>query len=201
MTGFAIKRPVPAAMMSAQDLEKYLKGKMKEEVNPNKVDIEEVVLKLFGFAPPDFKLKQTTLDLLQEQAAAFYDFKTKKLYVLDHVQEGLGPELLIHELGHALADQNFGLKKFLNGAKGDDDAALARMAVMEGESAVQAVHGPALDEAKQSGVEPPGAVTRGEDACLEWGDERRAREQGIADGAAGIERGLDARERSPETQR
>lgn len=134
MTGFAIKRPVPAAMMSAQDLEKYLKGKMKEEVNPNKVDIEEVVLKLFGFAPPDFKLKQTTLDLLQEQAAAFYDFKTKKLYVLDHVQEGLGPELLIHELGHALADQNFGLKKFLNGAKGDDDAALARMAVMEGQA-------------------------------------------------------------------
>ena len=50
----------------------------------------------------------------------------------------------------------------------------------------------------EAGVEPPGAVTRGEDACLEWGDERRAREQGIADGAAGIERGLDARERSPD---
>jgi acetyl-CoA carboxylase carboxyltransferase component len=30
-----------------------------------------------------------------------------------------------------------------------------RMAVMEGESAVQAVHGPALDEAKRSGVQPP----------------------------------------------
>jgi 3-methylcrotonyl-CoA carboxylase beta subunit len=29
-----------------------------------------------------------------------------------------------------------------------------RMAVMEGESAVQAVHGPALDEAKRSGVQP-----------------------------------------------
>ncbi len=134
MTGFAVKRQVPAAMMSQKELEKYLKGKMKEEVNPTKVDVEELVLKMFGFAPPDFKLKQTTLDLLQEQAAAFYDFKTKKLYVMEGVQDGLGPELMIHELGHALADQNFGLKKFLRGAKGDDDAALARMAVMEGQA-------------------------------------------------------------------
>ena len=33
-----------------------------------------------------------------------------------------------------------------------------RMAVMEGESAVQAVHGPALDAAKKAGVEPPAEV-------------------------------------------
>ena len=134
LTGFAIERKVPAAMMSSSELERYLKGKMKEEVDSKKVDVEELVLKLFGFAPPDFKLKQTTLDLLQEQAAAFYDFKAKKLFVLDHVQDGLGPELLIHELGHALADQRYGLSKFLKGAKGDDDAALARMAVMEGQA-------------------------------------------------------------------
>ncbi len=134
MTGFRIQRKVPAAMMSSSELERYLKGKMKTEVNASKVDTEELVLKMFGFAPPDFKLKQTTLDLLQEQAAAFYDFKAKKLYVLDHVQDGLGPELLIHELGHALADQRYGLSKFLKSAKGDDDAALARMAVMEGQA-------------------------------------------------------------------
>ncbi len=134
MTGFQIKRQVPAAMMSSKELEKYLKGKMKSEKPTTKVDIEELVLKRFGFAPPDFHLKSTTVDLLQEQAAAFYDFKTRKLYVLDHIQDDLGPELLVHELGHALADQNFGLKKFLDGAKGDDDAALARMAVMEGQA-------------------------------------------------------------------
>jgi acetyl-CoA carboxylase carboxyltransferase component len=34
-----------------------------------------------------------------------------------------------------------------------------RMAVMEGESAVQAVHGPALDEAKKKGVPPSSEVT------------------------------------------
>jgi acetyl-CoA carboxylase carboxyltransferase component len=34
-----------------------------------------------------------------------------------------------------------------------------RMAVMEGESAIQAVHGPALEKAKKSGTEPPPDVT------------------------------------------
>jgi acetyl-CoA carboxylase carboxyltransferase component len=39
-----------------------------------------------------------------------------------------------------------------------------RMAVMEGESAVQAVHGPALEKAKKHGGEPPPEVTTAVDA-------------------------------------
>lgn len=134
LTGFKIKRKVPGARMSRVELDVYLKSKMKEDVNPGKTDAEELVLKRLGFAPPDFKLRATTIELLGEQAAAFYDFKAKKLFLLDQSDEALGPELLIHELGHALADQHFGLRKFLKGAAGDDDASLARMAVMEGQA-------------------------------------------------------------------
>jgi acetyl-CoA carboxylase carboxyltransferase component len=39
-----------------------------------------------------------------------------------------------------------------------------RMAVMEGESAIQAVHGPALDKAKKKGGEPPAEVATAVDA-------------------------------------
>ncbi|MEP6906269.1 MAG: carboxyl transferase domain-containing protein, partial [Gemmatimonadales bacterium] len=42
-----------------------------------------------------------------------------------------------------------------------------RMAVMEGESAVQAVHGPALDAAKKAGVEPPAEVAAAAEAMRE----------------------------------
>lgn len=162
LTGFPIKRKVPAAMMSRVELEQYLKSKMDKEVDPRKVQTEELVLKLFGFAPQDFQLKQTTLDLLGEQAAAFYDFKDRKLYILDHVQESLGPELLIHELSHALADQRYGLRRFLGKAK-DDDAALARMAVMEGQAMwLMAEH--AAREAGTSLRESPDLVSRFSDA-------------------------------------
>jgi 3-methylcrotonyl-CoA carboxylase beta subunit len=42
-----------------------------------------------------------------------------------------------------------------------------RMAVMEGESAVQAVHGPALEKAKKSGEDPPADVVAAVDAMRE----------------------------------
>jgi 3-methylcrotonyl-CoA carboxylase beta subunit len=42
-----------------------------------------------------------------------------------------------------------------------------RMAVMEGESAVQAVHGPALDAAKKQGIEPSGDVKAAVEAMRE----------------------------------
>lgn len=133
LTGFKIKRKVPAAFLTSQQLEKYLSGKMKSEVDQRKLRAEELVLQRFGFAPPGFRLGETTLALLNEQAAAFYDFKAKKLFVIDQASASAGPELLIHELGHALADQHFGLRKFLSAA-GSDDAALARMSVMEGQA-------------------------------------------------------------------
>lgn len=134
LTGLAIKRQVPAAFLTRAELEKYLAKKMKEDVNPKAIATEELVIKRLGFAPEDFKLKETTLELLSEQAAAFYDFEKRKLFVVDGTPGTVGPELLIHELGHALQDQHFGLRRFLKDAGDDDDGALARMAVMEGQA-------------------------------------------------------------------
>ena len=55
--------------------------------------------------PPDFNLADTTVDLLTEQAAAFYDFHRKKLFISDWAQTSMRDVALIHELAHALADQ------------------------------------------------------------------------------------------------
>jgi hypothetical protein len=120
--------------LTKAELEKYLARKMKEEVKAEQLEIEEIVVKRLGFAGEEFKLKETTLELLNEQAAAFYDFKARKLFVIQPVLPEMTAELLVHELGHALQDQHFGLRKFLNGAGENDDGALARMAVMEGQA-------------------------------------------------------------------
>ncbi len=134
LTGLKVKRQVPAGYLTKAELERYLAKKMKEEVKPEALAIEEIVIKRLGFAKEDFRLKETTLELLNEQAAAFYDFKERKLFVIQPVMPEMTAELLVHELGHALQDQHFGLRKFLNGAGEDDDGALARMAVMEGQA-------------------------------------------------------------------
>jgi hypothetical protein len=96
---------------------------------------EELTLKMFGFIPQDFNLAQETVDLVSEQAAAFYDYNKKRLFILDSTNEG--PEqrvALVHELAHALADQHHPLGKYLRKGSPDDDASTARQAVMEGQA-------------------------------------------------------------------
>jgi hypothetical protein len=83
--------------------------------------------------PADFDLKKMTVDLLTEQAAAFYDYQKKKLFVLDTNATITQMPVLVHELAHALADMHVNLEKYILKGK-SDDAALARQAVMEGQA-------------------------------------------------------------------
>lgn len=134
ITGFRIKKQLPFALITRDEVNRYIKEQIKDSVKPDEIRAEEVTLKKFGFAPPDFDLKKTTIDLLTEQAAAFYDFKRKKLFISDWAAVNMRDVALIHELAHALADQNFPIKRFLDKASNDSEASLARQAVVEGQA-------------------------------------------------------------------
>ena len=80
-------------------------------------------LKKLGLVPPEFDLAKATVDLMTEQAAAFYDYRKKKLFLLE-ASAGANDQgtVLAHELSHALADQHFNLNKYLHRGKTDDSA-------------------------------------------------------------------------------
>jgi hypothetical protein len=134
ITGLKLRRPVAFATMPREELRGFIEKRIDEEVKPSEIERDELVLKRFGLIPRDFDLKASTIDLLAEQAAAFYDYRSKKLYLMKGSSATADTDmLLVHELAHALADQHFNLGKFLK--KGaNDDAAMARMAVMEGQA-------------------------------------------------------------------
>jgi hypothetical protein len=134
ITGFHIRRQLPFASITREQVNAYLKEQIRQSVKPDEIRAEETTLKKFGFVPVDFDLKQTTIDLLTEQAAAFYDFKRKKLFISDWATVNMRDVALIHELAHALADQNFPIKQFLAKAGDDSEASLARQAVVEGQA-------------------------------------------------------------------
>ncbi|HUQ92132.1 MAG TPA: hypothetical protein VM120_10670, partial [Bryobacteraceae bacterium] len=100
---------------------------------PEEIRAEETALKKLGLVPKEFDLKKSTVDLLTEQAAAFYDYHKKKLFVLDSNATLTQKPVLVHELAHALADAHVNLGKYIFKGK-SDDAALARQAVMEGQA-------------------------------------------------------------------
>lgn len=135
ITGLKFKHQVPYALITKDQLHHYLEQRLQETMKPEEARDEELTLKMLGLVPADFDLRKSTLDLLTEQAAAFYDYNERKLFVL----EGTGGSeeervALIHELAHALADQHFHLAKFIREGMHSDDSATARQAVMEGQA-------------------------------------------------------------------
>ena len=106
-----------------------------DKSDPKKVRAEELTLKIFGLVPADFSLIKETVDLFSEQVAAYYDSDKKRLFVLDTVATDLDRRVaLVHELAHALADQQHSLLKYMHTEPDSDDASTARQAVMEGQA-------------------------------------------------------------------
>ncbi len=134
VTGFTIKHPVAFQLISRDQVNKFLNDRIGESVKPEELRAEELTLKKFGFVPQDFDLKKNTIDLLTEQTAAFYDFHRKKLYITEWAAASLRDAALVHELAHALADQNFNLDRFSKKVENDSEASLARQAVVEGQA-------------------------------------------------------------------
>ncbi len=134
ITGLQPRKPVQRAVIPRSDLKRFLEDRIRQELKPAAIRAEEVTLKKLGFVPPDFDLKATTVDLLTEQAAAFYDYRKKRLYLLDSESSAVQEIALVHELAHALADQHFNLARYMGRESGSDDGAMARMAVMEGQA-------------------------------------------------------------------
>jgi hypothetical protein len=134
VTGFRIKAPLAFESITREQVKTFLNDKMKSAVKPEEIRAEELTLKMFGFVPQDFDLKKATLELLTEQTAAFYDFHEKKLFITDWAADKMVEEALVHELAHALADQNFNLERYTRKVEDDSEKSLARQAVVEGQA-------------------------------------------------------------------
>ncbi|HEX4750962.1 MAG TPA: hypothetical protein VH302_15590 [Bryobacteraceae bacterium] len=134
ITGLSEEHPVPYGWMNKRQLRQFVSKRIKKTLRPEEIHTDELALKMFGLVPQDFDLRKSTIDLLTEQAAAFYDYDNKKLYLL---QEPSGTEettTLAHELAHALADQHFDLGKYMDETPANDDENMAHNAVVEGQA-------------------------------------------------------------------
>jgi hypothetical protein len=134
ITGWKVQRSVPSEILSREKFAKMVQEGVKGAEGDKETRAAEITLKMFGLVPQDFNLARESGDLITEQAAAFYDYRKKRLFVLNSNQSSDEQRLaLAHELAHALADQQHPLKKYLNSAKDDEDTT-ARQAVVEGQA-------------------------------------------------------------------
>ncbi len=134
ITGLSEEHPVPYGRMNKRQLRQFLTKRIKKTLKPEEIYADQIALKMFGLVPQDFDLRKSTIDLLTEQAAAFYDYDAKKLFLLDTSSFTSETTTLAHELSHALADQHFNLDKFMDETPSNDDENLAHTAVVEGQA-------------------------------------------------------------------
>ncbi len=98
---------MPCDFITKSKINEFLKKRVKDVAKPEEIRAEELTLKKFGLVPQDFDLAKNTVDLLTEQAAAFYDYDKKKLFITETTPSDSQESVLAHELSHALADQNY----------------------------------------------------------------------------------------------
>jgi hypothetical protein len=126
----------PAEIIGRAQLEKELADQFAEDYPKEQQDADNVTLRALGLLKPDQDVAKLQLQLLQGQVIGFYDDKTRRMVVVS--EAGVNGEAKItyaHEYTHALQDHSFGLAKLgLDDEQAEDDQAMARLALVEGDA-------------------------------------------------------------------
>jgi hypothetical protein len=130
--GRGFKTPVPLETMGEDSVRGFLLKKLEEEYPDARIAEEQKTYQHFGFLKRGDDLKSLFIDMLTSQAAGFYDQDRKRLFLVEGKPfPGIA---LVHEMAHALQDQNFDVGRILEGARDNDDALRAAQAMIEGEA-------------------------------------------------------------------
>ena len=132
ITGLSVQHPVKSGIVTKEQIQGYIKEQLEETATSEQLRVQEVALKKLGLLPDDFELKAFLVKLLTEQATAYYDHQRKQFYIADWTPLPVLRPAMIHELTHALQDQQVGLEQFLRQDGLNQDEQMARVAVVEG---------------------------------------------------------------------
>ncbi len=141
VTGINFGEPVKIVITTRAEVRDFVVKLMEEEYPGDELERQSRVFAALGLLPEGFDLRTGLIDLLHEQAGAFYDPRTKAYYSIIDLPEELKIPiiervLVAHELTHALQDRVVDLLALQEEAKGNTDLGYARTSVMEGMASV-----------------------------------------------------------------
>jgi hypothetical protein len=148
LRGLKFKNPIKVEYVSSEQIGQIIKQEIALQFAQNKLDDYEKSLKIFGLIPKKSSLKTLIETLYESQVAGIYNNKNKTMYILKTFNnEDIDPlfniqatfnlqeVFLVHELNHALTDENFNYDKCLNLEKiENEDMQLASLSIAEGDA-------------------------------------------------------------------
>src|SRR5579863_4232977 len=126
------KSSLKESIRTKAQIRAFLANGQKKDESSKQRYADERTLEAFGLIPKGFPLDSFLLNLLTEQVAGLYDSKKKEFFIADWISPAEQKPVMAHELTHALDDQYFHLERWQKAARANDDASLARDAVVEG---------------------------------------------------------------------
>lgn len=132
ITGWKLKSPLKRSIRSRDEIHAYVLRQMDDEKDAKERYASTRSAQAFGLIPKGFDLETFLVDLLTEQVAGLYDPKAHEFYIADWIEPNEQRMVMSHELTHALEDQQFQIEEWVKAARPNDDAEMAREAVLEG---------------------------------------------------------------------
>jgi len=132
ITGLRLRTPLKKSLRSREEIRAYVIQQMDEEKKPAERYAGARSAEAFGLLPKGFDLDKFLIEILTEQVEGLYDPKTQEFYIADWSPPDDQRMVMAHELTHALEDQHFQIEAWEHAARPNEDAELARDAVLEG---------------------------------------------------------------------
>lgn len=133
-----VKSSLKESIRSKGQIRTFLANGQEKDESAKRRYADQRTLEAFGLIPEGFPLDSFLLNLLTDQVAGLYDPRGRQFFIADWISPEEQKPVMAHELTHALDDQYFHLQKWQKAVRSNDDASLARDAVVEG-SAVAAM--------------------------------------------------------------
>jgi hypothetical protein len=135
LRGWTFKRPVRKERVSLTGAHDDLQRILLASDKPDHRAKLQAFLRVAGLIPPDCDLFGTSLAVLDDQVAGYYEPETRTLRLVDRPTaqpEFVERMILSHELTHALDDQYVDLRSMLKAGGESEDADFVVTAVSEG---------------------------------------------------------------------
>jgi len=132
ITGLRLRAPLKKSLRSREEIRAYVIKQMNEEKKPAERYASARSAEAFGLLPKGFDLDKFLVELLTEQVEGLYDPKSQEFFIADWSPPDEQRMVMAHELTHALEDQHFQIEAWEHAARPNEDAEMARDAVLEG---------------------------------------------------------------------
>ncbi len=131
--GLKFQNDVGVQRRTREELRQRMIDTFDVDTPPAELAKANATMQAFGLLPPGADLKDIVIRYYTNEVAAFYDPRTKELWMIEGEQGGGGDDtVIIHEMIHAVEDQNFDLLAHDEKVKGHDDRTNALQAMCEG---------------------------------------------------------------------